>query len=656
MTNGTIPPSNVGRPAVIQPTGNEQAAKIIRLPDALQDVARARRIEGEVIKQNPDGSVRVRTPEGDVDLSVRGRQPQPGQQIEVDIPAGRPPRQVLIRPATPISSPPPVTIPSVPSAQVPIQTPVTRPANNPVPIQNTPAPNVQPPPLPNASAPSTVNVTNAPARPASPTLAPSYAPPTPSLTASGQQAPLAPQTPVRLIPATPAQIQQILAGYAAPLSGAASTITRAQLSAFITVQNTQSAMANQLVSIPAPMSASSVPLTTSWPQNISQPNAGLQTSLQTNTLLTPGLSQNLAPILEKPGSLLFTPAISASLSSSVRSGGMDVRIAHIIPTPVSLLMPDGTRPLSVPVLSSPISSNLAPAQSGTISAQVVAMTPQQLPVMALTGMALNGMTPSMPQYFVMQFSAPSLQVGTQLLMTPLTPGHAGAPAPLPSTLPALVNTLSWPVMDDLIQTLAQISPASANTLLRAIPSPGNPAQMGPALMLFMAAVRAGDFSGWLSDKKIDALTRAGKSNLVTQLTQDGSALSRASTESISGDWRGMMIPIHWQGEVHKTMLYTHQDNQHTSDQTEDGGHTRFIFDLSLSHMGNIQIDGLVRGERFDMIVRSEHPFSVVMQSAMRSAYALALEDTSLHGDITFQGDPRSWVHVIKRTENIGVDI
>jgi hypothetical protein len=266
------------------------------------------------------------------------------------------------------------------------------------------------------------------------------------------------------------------------------------------------------------------------------------------------------------------------------------------------------------------------------------------------------MTPSIPKYFVMQFSAPSLQVGTQLLMTPLMSTHTGTPAPLSSNLPALVNMLSWPVMDDLIQTLAHISTASANSLLRAIPSPGNPAQMGPALMLFMAAVRAGDLSGWLSDKKIDVLTRAGKSNLVTQLTQDGSTLSRASAESITGDWRGMMIPIHWQGEVHKTMLYTHQDNSHTSDQTEDGGHTRFIFDLSLSHMGNIQIDGLVRGERFDMVVRSEHPFSFTMQSAMRSAYAMALEDTSLHGDITFQGDPRSWVHVIKRTENIGVDI
>ena len=80
------------------PAPKGQVVQIVSLPDALKDNARSLRIEGEVIAQNKDGSVRVRTERGDIDIQVKGRQPQVGAKMEVEIPAGHPPRLARRRP------------------------------------------------------------------------------------------------------------------------------------------------------------------------------------------------------------------------------------------------------------------------------------------------------------------------------------------------------------------------------------------------------------------------------------------------------------------------------------------------------------------------------------------------------------------------------
>ena len=106
-----------GNPAA-QTGGKGQVVQIVSLPEGLENNARAIRVQGEVVQQNKDGTVRVNTPEGAIDIQVRGRQPQAGQRIEIDIPPGSPPRQANIRPA-PAQAPPP------PAPQTPAQPPAT---------------------------------------------------------------------------------------------------------------------------------------------------------------------------------------------------------------------------------------------------------------------------------------------------------------------------------------------------------------------------------------------------------------------------------------------------------------------------------------------------------------------------------------------------
>jgi len=66
-------------------------AQIIKLPSNLQNNSQAVRLEGQVIAQNKsDNSVTIRTSSGDIQAKIKtNRQPAIGQNVEIEIPAGR---------------------------------------------------------------------------------------------------------------------------------------------------------------------------------------------------------------------------------------------------------------------------------------------------------------------------------------------------------------------------------------------------------------------------------------------------------------------------------------------------------------------------------------------------------------------------------------
>lgn len=659
MADNTIPPSAAPRANTVNLTGGEQAVKIVRLPDALQDVARARRLEGEVVKQNTDGSVRIKTSEGDIDVNVRGRQPQPGQRVEIDIPPGRPPRQAILRPAAPV--PAPVDIQVNPRPTPPVQTTHLPNSGGGRVGGNTP-PVVQTPVAITPNVPASVS-TEKPA----PALPPTLPSPPRVEGNSAPQAPLQPGTVVRLLPVAPAPLQQILTGFAASSAVIPAALSRVQIAASVIVQNVQAVLTDDVLSVTRPAAGNlpaNVPVITTSnapaPLNnffpaLSSPVTGASTSLfqfisQVLNLPSPAApisaatvfpagSLLTAPVTPVSSPIIFNPSVPTAntFNGTVKPIAFDAQVFHIKPPDIVFSPPPGTIP---------------PGQAGQVTANVLAITPQNLPLVTVQ---LPGA--SVAQTFVLQFTGNNLSPGTQVSFLPV-PGNAAsaAPALLPGTLPALTQTLAWPVLDDLLQTLSQISPSAAASLTRTLPSPANPAQMGPAALLFIAAVKSGDIESWLGDRKIGALTRAGKAGALSALNTDAATASRLSAEPVSGDWRAMPLPLHWQGEVHKVMLYTKQDGQNTPDERNGNGHTRFIFDLDLTRMGGVQIDGLMRGERLDLVVRTQTYMSAAMQAAIRGAFTHALGDTSLHGDITFQGDPRQWVNVVKRDEKLGVQI
>lgn len=87
--------------------GNEPNARLVNVPNEVRAEVQTRkavlRLRGEVVRHNDDGSIRVRTQRGDIDVRLREGQPKPerGAPVEVEIPPakadGRVPETASVR-------------------------------------------------------------------------------------------------------------------------------------------------------------------------------------------------------------------------------------------------------------------------------------------------------------------------------------------------------------------------------------------------------------------------------------------------------------------------------------------------------------------------------------------------------------------------------
>ncbi|GJL84337.1 MAG: hypothetical protein DHS20C02_01120 [Micavibrio sp.] len=623
--------------------GNEQndgqRVRLIGVPNELNDVKKPVRLQAEIVGDNRDGSVRVRTEHGEFNIRPehgRVQRPEVGQRVDIEIQPGNPPQQAVIREPTPVDqrhAPPPETQTATQEGARTAETPVNVELRS-----STPTPTTR------------------------------------------QAEPVQPQDVVRLLPLAANLAQDIVQPITELIQS--SIVARTEIAAQIVVTETQAQEITNLIRalVQAPAQAPAVPQQTpilslvqtepvlpapllpilqpvlqdlpalNTPQIIPEvsfapPQQSVLTP-QTLTLLTPLV---LAPTLTQP-IVLSAAQGQTPPALSIEQQPFEARITAITQPDVQIVPPGQqtqniTAPNAAPIVQNTPVSN---------TAHVVGFIQQNLPVISF---ALPGDT-SAP-LFVIQIPGSTLPIGTQIQLTPQTPlpviTSTSLP-PLTAAIPAafLTPESTWPVLEQIYQSLTQVSPQAAQVLSNMTPQASNPAQLGPAALFFLAAVRSGDISSWLGDKTIDILRRDGKGNLLSRLTQEGSILSRLSAEPISQDWRGMSIPHFWEGEMHKMALYYKQDGGGDSDEQEKTRQTRFIFDLNLSQMGKVQLDGLFRTTRLDLIVRAETPFSQAMQREMKRTYSGALGQTQLAGELSFQNRPEQWVQVIPTEQTLGV--
>ncbi len=213
--------------------------------------------------------------------------------------------------------------------------------------------------------------------------------------------------------------------------------------------------------------------------------------------------------------------------------------------------------------------------------------------------------------------------------------------------PLILTPQPWPLLTELQQTLLQIAPQQATALNALTPSTQNPAQMIPAALFFLTAIKSGDIQSWLGDKTIDVLNKNGKGKLLSRIGNELESHTRLAKEP-SGEWRTHALPVQHNGEFHKIALHTKDSADESQDnKSNKKKNTRFIFDLDLDKIGPLQLDGFFHsnGQRLDIILRTQQFFSKTMQMHMKRIYAGALEQSQIYGDITFQNRPEQWVSV-----------
>jgi len=331
--------------------------------------------------------------------------------------------------------------------------------------------------------------------------------------------------------------------------------------------------------------------------------------------------------------------------------------------------PTGSQPTgSPPTGSQPIGSQTAAAQPPAGAPPGAATAPVGIPAVGrLSALLPHASTPAptapgttAPLQGVVlsntHANTPVLQtpVGTLTLevAAPLPPGSRiafdivsrGLPQPAaeaasPAAASPATLAHGWPALQEALQALqdtpAQPLAAGLGPATNMVPQPGP--RLASGLLFFLSALSAGDLGRWLGGQALQGLRHAGRDTLVQRLTQDFGQLGRMA-DAAPGDWRLLAMPIVNGQHVEQLRLWLrqHRDDDRRKSQRRGREATRFILEVELSDLGDLQLDGLVHVKRFDLMLRSRRSLPSDMRREITRIFEEANAIGGYSGSIGFQ--------------------
>jgi len=236
----------------------------------------------------------------------------------------------------------------------------------------------------------------------------------------------------------------------------------------------------------------------------------------------------------------------------------------------------------------------------------------------------------------------ALPVGTRLTLE-IAAGAPSVGAPAPREGPGLgrPNPKAWPALEEAVEVLR----AQAGPLQSGAPVPHEVPQPGPRLtsgmLFFLSALAAGDVGRWLGGQTLQTLRNAGRDGLIHRLNADLGQLSRMG-EGVGGDWRLLPIPLWDGGQVRQLRLFLRQrDGRRMPGGQGKNAATRFILEVEMSRLGEMQLDGLVRARRFDLILRTRRALPANMRHDIQRIFQDVNEASGYSGGVGFQAS-RDW--------------
>ncbi|WP_193371025.1 hypothetical protein [Pelagibius marinus] len=229
----------------------------------------------------------------------------------------------------------------------------------------------------------------------------------------------------------------------------------------------------------------------------------------------------------------------------------------------------------------------------------------------------------------------------------LPPGSSLA---LQITLPAAQDTpaaralaAAWPSLETLEQTIFHgLQAAQVEAVARALPQVGP--RLASGMLFFLSALNQGNLGGWLAPATVGA-ERAEHGDLFERLGREFAGLNRP-IDTPAGEWRFVNLPL-WseQGLRELRCFFRHQD--HGGGQDGKGGDkaTRFVLELELERHGELQLDGLVRARRFDLLLRSRRPLPALVRGDLMALFAEANAIAGYTGQLVFQASP-DWLQLL----------
>jgi len=311
--------------------------------------------------------------------------------------------------------------------------------------------------------------------------------------------------------------------------------------------------------------------------------------------------------------------------------------------------PAATPPAAPPAASTPTAVSAPAPAAGTplpaaplpagqrLALNILAVVPPEnpdLPAPPPNGFAatVRGLTPA----------------GQPMLVTPLGPL-------------ALDRALAWPVGTRVIATFEALAAPAGEA--REAPQRGWTALLEAASMFdqpdrpeLTAALEralprigphlAAGLAAWLKPRQDpsdmvgpelkSALAKIGRTDLAQRLQNEFADLGRATPPSEPG-WRTVIVPLVDENRLQQAMLSVRREPpQREAAERGEPGSVHFLLDVELSRLGPLQFDGLIRGKRLDLMLRTQRPLDPGMRVDITEIFQTAQQATGYAGQLFFQ--------------------
>jgi len=196
-------------------------------------------------------------------------------------------------------------------------------------------------------------------------------------------------------------------------------------------------------------------------------------------------------------------------------------------------------------------------------------------------------------------------------------------------------------LNEIVKNMRGESSPQINNFLNNI-LPTNNSKMLAGLMLFYNALGAGNIRKIVTEELEEEISSSGKSALKKALGEMAS-FSASSKDGDGTVWQSYSFPVFDGSRVNELRLHINPDNhnnqnpqaQDNQSASDDGD--RFIFELSLSSYGKMEMDGQMRPNRtLELVIRCENPISGAMKTDIYGIFHNAMEVTGYKGGLIFQ--------------------
>ncbi len=243
---------------------------------------------------------------------------------------------------------------------------------------------------------------------------------------------------------------------------------------------------------------------------------------------------------------------------------------------------------------------------------------------------------------IVRLQGTQLPQGAQVTLEVLPPQERSPLPPLPpAPLPELAK--QWTSLQQITTLLATHSGAPMPPWFPAANTPVTSQHISSGLMVFVTALRGGSFSNWLSDDTVQWLQKNNHEPLLKKAEAEFMTLVRAFTEPTaqSNQWQSLFFPVAVDGQWQQVRMFLKRDRrQNKKTQGSHDDDTRFIVEMTLSQLGELQLDGLVHratGQvQFDLFIRSLSPLEAAIQHDIQRIYSDMGAITGYKGQLAFQ--------------------